>query len=56
LGGKVPELPDTLTEFACGELALDATFTVTVIAGQLAPAFNTSLRVGVDAGRRRRRH
>jgi len=25
--------PDTLTEFACGELAVSPTFTVTVIAG-----------------------
>jgi hypothetical protein len=36
--------PDTLTWLLCGELALEATFTVTVIAGKLAPALKTSLR------------
>src|SRR5260370_1204854 len=37
--------PDTLTWLTCGELALEATFTFTVIAGKLAPAFRASLRV-----------
>jgi hypothetical protein len=36
--------PDTLTWLICGELALEATFTVTVIGGKLAPPFKTSLR------------
>jgi hypothetical protein len=37
--------PDTLTLFARGEAAFAATFTVTVIAGKLAPAASVSLRV-----------
>ncbi len=36
--------PDTLTWFICGELALETTFTVTVIGGKLAPALKTSPR------------
>jgi hypothetical protein len=39
--------PDTLTAFTCGEVAFPATFTVTVIAGKLAPPASASLRVHV---------
>src|SRR5215468_8561507 len=37
--------PDTVAVFSCGSVALFATFTVTVIGGQLAPGPRASLRV-----------
>jgi len=40
--------PDSSTRFRTGEAALVATFPVTVIAGKLAPAARTSLRVQVS--------
>src|ERR1700722_3603987 len=41
--------PETATAFTCGDVALAATFTVTAIAGQLAPAASASVRVQVVA-------
>ena len=46
LAGVEPP-PETLTWFTCGELAFEATFTVTVIAGKLDPAVSTLLVVHV---------
>ena len=42
--------PETETEFTCGDDALGATFTVTVIGGYLPLAFNASLLVQVFPG------
>src|ERR1700722_1478250 len=41
--------PETATAFTCGELALAATFTVTAMVGELAPAASASVRVQVVA-------
>ena len=45
--------PDTLASLTSGDVAFDATSTVTVTAGYENPAFSTSLRVQVSpaAGR-----
>jgi hypothetical protein len=45
--GVIAPPPATLTEFTKGELAPDATFTVTAMGGKLDAAANTSDRVQV---------